>query len=562
MGWFKNVGIAPKIFSVVVLLGMLAAGLSTLGIQSLSTVYNESGTYSRAFDTAISTGRATANLLSMARFTEFLPLDLSKEDREKYERAAAEEGQRLNDRLSTLEKQITNEAGKRNLAKVREAVARYKSEQTKVIELSRKGDLKKAGEIAEDAADVIDIVRKEMREVEDRNHKFVTDTTASILGIYESSRFTMIASTVGGVIVGLGLAMLIVLIGITRPLARMTSAMSDVAGGNLEVVVPSLGQKDEVGRLAAALEKFKEAGMENRRLQAEQKESEKRAEVEKKKALNQMADSFEASVKGVVQGVSSASSQMQSSAQSMSATAEETQRQATAVAAASEQASTNVQTVASAAEELSSSIAEISRQVAESTKIAGKAVEDAGHTNDKVQALAEAAQKIGDVVKLINDIAGQTNLLALNATIEAARAGEAGKGFAVVASEVKSLANQTAKATDEIGAQIAAIQGATGEAVTAIKQIGETIGRVSEIATTIASAVEEQGAATQEIARNVQQASKGTSEVSSNIAGVTQAATDTGKVSSEVLSAAGDLSKQSVRLRDEVDKFLGTIRAA
>ena len=562
MGWFKNISIAPKIFSVVVLLGLLAVALSTLGIQSLSTVYSESATYSRAFETAINTGRATANLLAYARFTEFLPLDLSKEEREKYEKLAADEGQRLDARLTEMEKILVTEAGRRNVAKMREAVADYKKAYTQIVDLSRKGDLKKAGEIAEKSASVIDVVRKEMREIEERNQKFVTDTTATILGIYDSSRTTMVVSTIGGIAVAIGLALVIVLVGITRPLGRMTVAMSDVAGGNLDVAVPALGQKDEVGQLAAALEKFKEAGMENRRLQAEQKESEKRAETDKKKALNGMADSFEASVKGVVDGVSSAAGQMQSSAQSMSATAEETQRQATAVAAASEQASTNVQTVASAAEELSSSIAEISRQVAESTKIAGKAVEDAGRTNNKVQMLAEAAQKIGDVVKLINDIAGQTNLLALNATIEAARAGEAGKGFAVVASEVKSLATQTAKATEEIGAQINAIQGATGEAVHAIKEIGETIGRVNEIATTIAAAVEEQGAATQEIARNVQQASKGTAEVSSNIAGVTQAATDTGRVANEVLTASGDLSKQSVRLRDEVEKFLKTIRAA
>jgi methyl-accepting chemotaxis protein len=427
VGWFKNIGIAPKIFSIIALLGLLAAGLSTLGIRSLSTVYSETATYNRTFEMAVNTGRATSNLLSYARYVEFLPLDLSKEDREKYEKAATDESRRLESRLAVVDKMLVAEAGRQNMAKMREAISRYARAHAQVVELSRKGDFKKAGEVAEEAADVIEIVRKEMREIEDRNANFVKEATAAILGIYESSRTTMLTATGVGVLVGLGLALVIVLAGITRPLGRMTVAMGEVAGGNLDIAVPSLGQKDEVGRLAAALEKFKEAGMENRRLQADQKEAEKRAEVEKKKALNSMADSFEASVKGVVQGVSSAATQMQSSAQSMSSTAEETQRQATAVAAASEQASTNVQTVASAAEELSSSIAEISRQVAESTKIAGKAVEDAGHTNDKVQALAEAAQKIGDVVKLINDIAGQTNLLALNATIEAARAGEAGR---------------------------------------------------------------------------------------------------------------------------------------
>ncbi len=562
MSWFRNIGIAPKVLSVVAILALLAAGLSTLGIRSLGILFEDAAVFDGAFNRALAGGRATANLLAFARNTEFLPIEMSPESRRKYEAGAADELKRLEGRLNELDKLVNTDDGRRNAATIRTAVDRYKTAYAQILDLSRKGELTKAGEIADRAAEAVDVVRAQIREIENRNVKFVTDANKEMVEVYSSSKTMMIAASIGGILVGLGLALVIVLAGITRPLGRITAAMSDVAGGNLDVKVPSLGQKDEVGRLAAALEKFKEAGLENRRLQAEQKETEKRAEVEKKKALNQMADSFEASVKGVVQGVSTAAGQMQTSAQQMSATAEETQRQATAVAAASEQASTNVQTVASAAEELSSSIAEISRQVAESTKIAGKAVEDAGHTNDKVQALAEAAQKIGEVVKLINDIAGQTNLLALNATIEAARAGEAGKGFAVVASEVKNLATQTAKATEDIGAQIAAIQGATGEAVTAIKQIGETIGRVSEIATTIASAVEEQGAATQEIARNVQQASKGTTEVSSNIAGVTQAATDTGRVSVEVLTAAGDLSKQSARLRDEVDTFLGTIRAA
>jgi methyl-accepting chemotaxis protein len=562
MGWFKNVGIAPKVFSVVVLLSLLAAGLSALGIRSLHTLFVDAAVFEGAFARTLAGGRANTNLLAFARNVEFLPIEMAPAQRTKYEAAAADELRRLEVRLTELGQAVNTEDGRRNVATIRTAVDRYKATYPQIVELSRKGDYKQAGDLAEKAADIIDAVRGQIREIETRNERFVAEANKEMHEVYESSRLNLIIASVAGILIGLALALVIVLAGITRPLSRMTVAMSDVAEGKLDTVVPALGQKDEIGRLASALEKFKEAGLENRRLQAEQKEAEKRAEVEKKKALYSMADSFEASVKGVVQGVSSAATEMQSSAQSMSATAEETQRQATAVAAASEQASTNVQTVASAAEELSSSIAEISRQVTESTRIAGKAVDDAGRTNDKVQALAEAAQKIGDVVKLINDIAGQTNLLALNATIEAARAGEAGKGFAVVASEVKSLATQTAKATEEIGSQISAIQGATGEAVSAIKEIGETIGRVSEIATTIASAVEEQGAATQEIARNVQQASKGTAEVSSNIAGVTQAATETGRGANDVLKASGDLSKQSVELRSQVDKFLATIRAA
>ncbi|MBI3708643.1 MAG: HAMP domain-containing protein [Proteobacteria bacterium] len=389
----------------------------------------------------------------------------------------------------------------------------------------------------------------------------IVKDVADFDAIADNTRTSIIVVTAGVLVAAVTLALFLAL-GLSRPITRMTQAMNRLSGGEMSLEVPDRQRGDEIGQMAQAVQVFKDSMIEAERLRAEQKESEKRAEAEKKATLAKMADSFEASVKGVVQAVSAAAVQMQSSAQSMSGTAEETQRQATVVAAASEQASTNVQTVAAAAEELSSSIAEIGRQVTNSAKIAGKAVDEAGRTNQLVQGLAETAQKIGDVVKMINDIAGQTNLLALNATIEAARAGEAGKGFAVVASEVKSLATQTAKATEDIAAQVNAIQTATGSAVEANRGISTTIAEINEIATTIASAVEEQGAATQEIARNVQQASKGTSEVSANIAGVTQAAGETGRVSGEVLTASGALAKQATLLHDAVDRFLGSIRAA
>ncbi len=349
---------------------------------------------------------------------------------------------------------------------------------------------------------------------------------------------------------------------LARPVITMTDAMTRLAKGDHAVEVPARDRRDEIGNIANAVQVFKENAIEMERLKLEQAEAEKRAIEEKKRSMTELADSFQASVGGIVEMVSSSAGEMQATAQSLTSTAEETSRQSTAVAAASEQASTNVQTVASAAEELSSSITEISRQVSQSAEIAGKAVADAERTNAQVQGLAEAAHKIGEVVSLITEIASQTNLLALNATIEAARAGDAGKGFAVVASEVKNLANETAKATDEITGQITEIQQATRDAVAAIQAIGGTIGEINEIATTIASAVEEQGAATQEIARNVQQASAGTQEVSSNITGVTQAAGETGSAASQMLSASGELARQGELLRGEVDKFLRQVRAA
>jgi len=348
----------------------------------------------------------------------------------------------------------------------------------------------------------------------------------------------------------------------STPIVAMTSTMTALSKGDLSATIPAQGQCDEIGNMAHAVQIFKDNAIRVKALEAEQAEAENKARQEKKRAMSDLADQFQAQVGGIVDTVSSAASEMQATAQSMTATAEETSRQAGVVSAASEEASSNVQTVATAAEELSSSIAEISRQVTQSTQIAGKAVEEAGRTNVTVQGLAEAAERIGAVVNLINDIASQTNLLALNATIEAARAGEAGKGFAVVASEVKNLANQTSKATDEIRSQIVGMQDATGQAVSAIQGIGTIIGQVNDIATGIAAAVEEQSAATQEIARTVQNTAAGTAEVSTNIAGVTAAAGQTGAAATQVLTASGELAQQGELLRGEVAKFLSAVRAS
>ena len=377
---------------------------------------------------------------------------------------------------------------------------------------------------------------------------------------YAFDRTLLIGGLIFAALVGTGIATLIAR-SVTVPLRRIIDVMAALTSGNLSVEVKGSERGDEVGEVAKAVLVFKDGLIETERLRTEQEEAKKRTERERRQMMNDLANRFEAGVGAVLNTVTGAATELQATAESMSATAEETTRQSAAVAAAADQTTHNVQTVASATEELSTSIREISGRVTESNRIVGEAVEQANDTNSKVQGLADAAKKIGEVVNLINDIAGQTNLLALNATIEAARAGEAGKGFAVVASEVKALANQTARATEEIATQVRSIQDATDSSAQAIQSITTTIHRVNEIATTIAAAVEQQGAATQEISRNVQQAATGTTEVASNIGNVSQAAQDTGAAATQVLSSAGELARNGTVLKDQVESFLREVRA-
>jgi len=351
--------------------------------------------------------------------------------------------------------------------------------------------------------------------------------------------------------------------GISRPMTRMCSAMRELAAGNFDVVLPGLGRRDELGEMAGAVEEFKiQAIARAERDAATQEAQSKAASAARRAELIRFADEFEAAVGAIVANVSSSAVQLEASAGTLTRTAETTQSLSSQVAGASEEASTNMQSVASATEELSASVDEIGRRVRESSEIAEAAVRQAEQTDGRIGKLSRAAQQIGDVVKLITAIAEQTNLLALNATIEAARAGDAGRGFAVVASEVKSLASQTAKATDEISNHISGMQGATQESVAAIKEIGGTIGKISEIATTIASAVEQQSSATQEIARSVQNVAQGTQEAATNVMHVNRGATETGSASEEVLNSARALSGESTRLREELDRFMANIRAA
>ncbi|PZA13261.1 methyl-accepting chemotaxis protein [Rhodopseudomonas palustris] len=458
--------------------------------------------------------------------------------------------------LSTMKTVLSGDAERKLLAAIEADLAIYADgfqqsvRDVNEIDAAIASMMKVAEALSGDAATIKSSGVADQRQIARESQALIGDTQNQILFI-----------TLGAMAIGFVLAWLIGR-AVSKPIVAMSGVMKELAAGNTNVEIVGSGRLDEIGLMACTVEVFRNNALECDRLKTEQEEAERRVAAEHKAEMQRLADHFEGAVGEIIDTVTSASTELEASAGTLTSTAEHSQMLAGSVATASEQASANVQSVASATEEMASSITEISRQVQEAARIASEAVDQARKTNDRIGTLAQAANRIGDVVDLINTIAGQTNLLALNATIEAARAGDAGRGFAVVAQEVKALAEQTGKATGEISSQIGSMQSATQESVGAIREIGGTIERMSEIASTIASAVEEQGAATQEISRNVQQAARGTHEVSSNIADVQRGATETGSASSQVLSAAQSLSRDSTRLRDEVDRFMETVRAA
>ncbi|QCK88515.1 HAMP domain-containing protein [Phreatobacter aquaticus] len=557
---FRNLAIAPKIFSAIGLLVMTMLTVGGLALYEFNAMNNAIIKIEEANVRVFSAGRATANLMAYARNVEFLPIEMPLSDREAFEKGAVDEHRRLMNRVDQLQRAALGETGRAEMDKIRQLVAVYEAEHQKIKTIARSGDYDTSGKLAYTVAPAIEQVRAVFRSYEQRNEARMADGRRAAAESYAQARLSMLIALVFAVL-SIGLVAYIVLSFVTRPLNAMTSAMLKVAGGDTDVAVPSLGQADEIGKLAGALETFKENLAENRRNAAEQD----RERATKERRANVVASAvaeFERSVGEVISTVTSASTELEAAANTLTHTADNTQQMAGFVASASEEASSNVQSVAAATDEMTSSVDEIGRQVQASSHKAQDAVRQARETDVQVTALLDAAGRIGEVVKLITAVAEQTNLLALNATIEAARAGEAGKGFAVVASEVKQLAGQTAKATEAITAQINSMQAATREAAGSIKAIGQTIVEVSDIATAIAAAVEEQGAATQEIARNVQEAAKGTAEVASSITEVNRGAVDTGSASAQVLSAAQELSSQGSLLKSQVDAFLATVRAA
>ncbi|NFV82177.1 methyl-accepting chemotaxis protein [Magnetospirillum aberrantis] len=560
--FLQNLKIAQKLalaFGALLLLTLALAGLSLSGARTI----NKAGTeISRTWLPSVQKSAEIGQYLSDHRRNVLAHvLSTDEATMASYEKVLADYTPRLQAAIRDYEGMIVLPEERRLHGAIVSATATYLSESEKVLNLSRQNQNAQARDLAMGQA------RDAYFQVASSAEKLIklNADEAARLADEADATYNMVLLEIGAIaalVTVLTVVALIVLRGtIARPVVQISQSMAVLANGDKSVAIPGIGRRDELGGMADAVQVFKDNMIRADAMAAEQ-EAQRAARERRAQTIETLTGRFQDTVGGLLQAIASAAGQMENTAQGMSATAAQTNNQAMTVASATEQASANVQTVATAAEELSSSIAEIGRQVEQSSRIAAATADEARKTDNTVKSLAEASARIGEVVNLINDIASQTNLLALNATIEAARAGDAGKGFAVVAGEVKSLANQTARATDEIGAQIGAVQSATQQAVVAIAQIVTRIDEMTHIAASIASAVEEQSAATNEIARNVQQAAAGTQEVATAITGVTQAASETGQAAGEVLGAAKSLNTQADGLRSSINGFLDGVRTA
>ncbi|GLR92926.1 MULTISPECIES: methyl-accepting chemotaxis protein [Bradyrhizobium] len=562
---FAKLSIRTKIISVVAFLLVAMTGMGLLAVMKMRSMNANTVDITTNWMPSVRViGDLRASVITYRNVVRQHMLAEALEDKLATEKTAATVTEALAKVRSKYEAMISSPEERALYNQWSKLWDDYKKGTEEVMALSRKEAGKLPREAQELNSKTVNKIGLQADEVLNKDIELNTnggDRAAQDAADSYAYAFMLVSVILGAaVVIGLGLSFYLVR-DVSSGIDSIIQPMQALGKGDLSAEVPHRGEKTEIGAMADVLQIFKEALI-AKKAADEAAAADAEAKIERGRRVDNITREFETMIGEIVQTVSSASTQLEASASTLTATADRSQQLATTVASASEEASTNVQSVASATEEMASSVGEISRQVQESARMAGDAVGQARATTERVGELSKAAARIGDVVELINTIAGQTNLLALNATIEAARAGEAGRGFAVVASEVKALAEQTAKATGEIGQQISGIQAATNDSVGAIKEISSTIERLSEISSAIAAAVEEQGAATQEIARNVQQAAQGTQQVSSNITDVQRGATETGTASSQVLSAAQMLSNDSNRLKTEVGKFLTNVRAA
>jgi methyl-accepting chemotaxis protein len=568
MSWLLNLSIRAKAFlaPMFLLLCLAAVGaeayLTLRGTVAGLTQLTESDLAKKKLVDEVTTS-ITSSQLKLFRYVSWLNSGVTGDPLKALEKEIADDSSAATARLQQLtSRQDLSQSDRAIVASLENNWEKYTTVAKSTLEMGAVQPSMAVMMFGE-ADELFKTISTELTQITESATKRTEQVATALSRAASGDQRTILAGIIAAFVISIPVTVLVAM-SVARPVQDVTRIMRELSGGNYDVKVGYQDRRDEIGHMVAAIEVFRKNAFEMKALEAAKKEAtlEEQAAAERRHSVLKLADQFESALGHVIEAVSAASSELESDASTLTKTAETSQQLVTAVASASEQASANVQSVASATEQMSGSVHEISRQVHESRGIAEQGVAQAQRTDTRVAELSHAASRIGDVVKLITAIAEQTNLLALNATIEAARAGVAGKGFAVVAQEVKALAGQTAKATGEIGTQIAAMQTATKESVEAMKEIGGTIARMSEIAAAIAAAVEQQDATTREIARNVQQAAQGTAQVATNIESVSRGASETGSASSHVLSSARSLATESSRLKLELSKFLATIRAA